>query len=265
MTTSILELTKSLEGTDVNGTLATTVESSVAQDQQTALNLTHKLTQDGDGDGLNDYEEDLCLSHRSVQSGYRRRRLSRRRRGCSTDTTRLDTNSHPGQSGTITFQDPHTVPPRQTDMFQSRIGAKLRACQWQHGNKAGGGGLPNSFVTLFIYSQPLVVVVKTDAQGHWEYLLDKSMGDGMHTVYAAETNSLGMIEARSQEFVFLKSGDSVDAYDQWQRGVNGFDYPATRKRFWFLHGFYHCSGNEHCLTDHRICRTLGFGAPGRII
>ena len=206
-TTSILALTKSLEGTDVNGTLAT-VESSVTQDQQSALDLTHKLTQDSDGDGLNDYEEiyvyhtdpynpdtdgDGYLDGDEVAHGY----------------NPLDPNSHPGQSGTITFQDPRTVPPRQTDMFKVESVQSSALASGSMGIKLEGEGLPNSFVTLFIYSQPLVVVVKTDAQGHWEYLLDKSMSDGMHTVYAAETNSLGMVEARSQEFVFLKSGDSV--------------------------------------------------------
>ena len=52
-------------------------------------------------------------------------------------------------------------------------------------------------------------MVKTDAQGHWTYTLDKQINDGQHTAYAAQTDGEGNIEARSEVLVFTKSGDSV--------------------------------------------------------
>jgi hypothetical protein len=55
----------------------------------------------------------------------------------------------------------------------------------------------------------VVVVTKTDANGHWTYTLDKPLVDGQHTVYAALTNSDGEIQARSEVMVFMKNGNNV--------------------------------------------------------
>jgi hypothetical protein len=41
--------------------------------------------------------------------------------------------------------------------------------------------------------------------------LGKPLNDGLHTVYAAQVDSVGEIEARSQEFVFLKAGAKVSS------------------------------------------------------
>ncbi|MGB2631377.1 MAG: Ig-like domain-containing protein, partial [Minisyncoccales bacterium] len=77
------------------------------------------------------------------------------------------------------------------------------------GIRFNGWGLPNAYVTLFIFSSPVIVVVKTDDQGRWTYTLDKPLDDGQHSVYAAQTDSAGRIEARSEVLVFAKNGDIV--------------------------------------------------------
>ncbi|MGB2631398.1 MAG: Ig-like domain-containing protein, partial [Minisyncoccales bacterium] len=77
------------------------------------------------------------------------------------------------------------------------------------GIRFNGWGLPNAYVTLFIFSSPVIVVVKTDDQGRWTYVLDKALDDGQHEVYAALTNSAGGIEARSEVLVFTKIGGKV--------------------------------------------------------
>jgi hypothetical protein len=76
-----------------------------------------------------------------------------------------------------------------------------------------GQALPNSFITVYIYSTPIVVVVKTDANGEWEYVLDKELEDGDHLVYTATVNNTGNILAKSNSFSFTKTAEAVSFND----------------------------------------------------
>jgi hypothetical protein len=69
-----------------------------------------------------------------------------------------------------------------------------------------GYGLPNSFITLFIYSDPTIVTVRTAEDGSFEYVLDRILSDGRHEVYAAVTDNKGLIIARSELYAFMKNG-----------------------------------------------------------
>jgi len=75
--------------------------------------------------------------------------------------------------------------------------------------KIEGKAPANSFVTIYIYSTPTIVVTKTDENGNWEYTLDKPLSDGRHTVYASVTNNTGDIEAVSKAFDFAKAEDKI--------------------------------------------------------
>ncbi|OGZ12229.1 MAG: hypothetical protein A2942_03895 [Candidatus Lloydbacteria bacterium RIFCSPLOWO2_01_FULL_50_20] len=72
-----------------------------------------------------------------------------------------------------------------------------------------GKALPNSFVTLFIYSEPIVVTIKADASGTWTYTLDKELADGKHEIYTAVTDSSGRILAKSTPLPFVKEAGAV--------------------------------------------------------
>jgi hypothetical protein len=67
----------------------------------------------------------------------------------------------------------------------------------------------NSFITLYIYSDPIVVTVKTDADGNWVYELDKELEDGSHEVYVAITDNAGRIYAKSRPLPFVKEAAAV--------------------------------------------------------
>lgn len=67
-----------------------------------------------------------------------------------------------------------------------------------------GKALPNSFITLYIYSTPLVATVKTDSDGSWTYVLEKELSDGEHEVYIAMTDGNGKILASSKPIPFVK-------------------------------------------------------------
>jgi fibronectin type 3 domain-containing protein len=93
---------------------------------------------------------------------------------------------------------PATLPASGTSTATSSIKVKL-----------GGKALPNSFVTLFIYSEPIVVTIKTDASGEWVYTLDHELSDGHHEVYSAITDVTGRILAKSEPLPFVKQASAV--------------------------------------------------------
>lgn len=74
-----------------------------------------------------------------------------------------------------------------------------------------GRGLPNSFVTLYIFSTPIVVTVKTDADGSWTYRFDKELEDGTHEVYVGITDNTGRIVAKSNPLSFVKTAEAFAA------------------------------------------------------
>ncbi|MBI2120577.1 MAG: hypothetical protein HYT94_03065, partial [Parcubacteria group bacterium] len=72
-----------------------------------------------------------------------------------------------------------------------------------------GTALPNSFITLYIFSTPVVVTVKTDSDGKWTYIMDKELENGNHEVYVAMTESAGKIIAKSDPIPFVKTAQAV--------------------------------------------------------
>lgn len=72
-----------------------------------------------------------------------------------------------------------------------------------------GKALPNAIVTLYIFSDPIVVRVKADESGAWTYTLDKELPDGAHEVYSAITDAGGKILARSEPLPFVKRAEAL--------------------------------------------------------
>lgn len=77
--------------------------------------------------------------------------------------------------------------------------------------KIAGKGIPNSFVLIYLYSQPLILTTKVDAEGNFAYVLDKPLSEGVHRVYVAIANNEGKIKERSEVFNFLKTPTAVAA------------------------------------------------------
>ena len=71
-----------------------------------------------------------------------------------------------------------------------------------------GKALPNSFVTLYIFSTPIVVTIKTDADGSWAYRFDKELENGTHEVFVGITDNAGKIVAKSNSFSFVKEAQA---------------------------------------------------------
>jgi hypothetical protein len=73
-----------------------------------------------------------------------------------------------------------------------------------------GRALPNSFVTLYVFSTPVVVTVKADASGAWSYTLDSELEDGNHELYVATVDAGGRILARSPAIPFIKRAEAAE-------------------------------------------------------
>ncbi|MFC1663061.1 Ig-like domain-containing protein [Patescibacteria group bacterium] len=68
-----------------------------------------------------------------------------------------------------------------------------------------GVGPPNSIVTLYIYSNPLVVTTKTDDDGNWTYIVDKPLEEGRHEVYVTITDDTGKVTEKGNPLAFFIS------------------------------------------------------------
>lgn len=77
-----------------------------------------------------------------------------------------------------------------------------------------GVGLPNSYLTLFIYSDPIIVTVLTDDEGNWSYALDRDLEAGDHEAYVAVTDSMGRITAQSKALPFTKTAEALTMTSQ---------------------------------------------------
>lgn len=78
-----------------------------------------------------------------------------------------------------------------------------------------GKAEPDEVVTLYVYSDlPLVVTVKTDENGNWEYELSKSLIDGEHEVYVALNDNTGKVVNKSKPInFFVKEARAMSVKD----------------------------------------------------
>lgn len=115
---------------------------------------------------------------------------------------------------TIRFEDPKAFGPVLSEIATTtHLLAQARLREDGNGNVAtvtfAGRSLPNVILTLFIFSEPIIVRVKTDATGAWTYTLDKELEDGTHEVYGAITDASGKILAKSSPLPFVKQAFAV--------------------------------------------------------
>lgn len=90
-----------------------------------------------------------------------------------------------------------------------------------------GRGLPNSFVTLYIFSTPIVVTVKTSDDGSWSYTFDKELEDGEHEVYVGVTDNAGRIVAKSQPLTFVKTAEAFTPTDAAAAAPSSPEVPSA--------------------------------------
>ncbi len=99
-----------------------------------------------------------------------------------------------------------------------------------------GRALPNMFVTLYIFSTPVVVTVKTDVSGAWTYTLDTELEDGAHELYIATVDAGGRIIAQSPVVPFLKTAEAAEFTPLLAQGTDGGNALDNLERDLFLLG-----------------------------
>ena len=109
---------------------------------------------------------------------------------------------------TITTATPSIAPADEPADSQNRAAVLI-----------SGRALPNSFVTLYIFSSPIIVTVKTDAEGGWVYRFDKELEDGEHEVFVGVTDNAGKIVAKSAPFRFVKEAQAFTPVDAEASGT----------------------------------------------
>ncbi len=158
------------------------------------------LYRDTDGDGVSNYDETFIYftdPENAYTSGSTMTDGERILRGLDVHATTLER---------VAVESPKAAGTEVRDIFDVHkmevddTGALVIA----------GKALPNSFVTLYIFSTPVVVTVKAEGDGSWQYTLDTQLEDGEHSLYVASVNNAGRILAKSREVPFTKTAEAVD-------------------------------------------------------
>jgi hypothetical protein len=216
---------------------------------------TELIGKDSDGDGITDFDEvnlyrtnanDPDTDHDGVIDGI--------------EITKGYDPNNSNSEAVISFHSPKDVnyvddknmkidsvtPVIETD--QNQGGVPLKA-------EIKGKGLPNSFVTLFIYSTPTIVSVKTDENGDFVYTFTKELEDGQHEVYVAITDNEGAIVARSNPFQFIKTAEAFTPIDSENSSVA----PLVNN----------CTGTGDCnntlISSYNIAAAMGVVSFGLIL
>ncbi|MFZ3073691.1 MAG: hypothetical protein WA093_00960, partial [Minisyncoccales bacterium] len=137
-------------------------ESVVVRREKDIIRQQAVLQKDTDGDGLTDGQEILLginpLNPDTDGDGI-------------LDGDEIANGYNPSKSdnfANIKYYDPRESAPKQTDIYRfDEIDpvSTITLSGGKTGIRFNGWGLPNAYVTLFIFSSPVIVVVKTDDQG----------------------------------------------------------------------------------------------------
>ncbi len=163
---------------------------------------TNPFDPDSDHDGINDREQALL----GVQ-------------GSNTNTA--PTSALQQAVSSLSLEDPRTMGIENTKKLSLKAVSNVQT--GEEGKKIvfQGLGPPDSLVTLFIYSSPLVVTTKTDASGNFTYILDKNLIDGKHEAYVTVTDSTGKITEKSSQFsFFVRQAQAVSEAEFLRGDVN---------------------------------------------
>jgi hypothetical protein len=134
------------------------------------------------------------------------------------------------KSDRIVFEDPKTSGRIRKEVYSVQ---SVDLKDTETGGKSlhfTGKGLPNSFVTIYVYSDPIVLTVKTDSDGNWTYDLDKELEDGTHEAYVAITDNTGKITAKSEPIAFVKTAQAATIIPSVQAAPITETLPVTKHR-----------------------------------
>jgi len=167
-------------------------------------------TRDTDGDGVSDYDEEMIFNTDPLDPFTGDSVL--------TDGERVLLGLDPTKDDLtpVTLESPKTAGEIRTNLYTIESITMESATSTDSGTstptariRVAGKAQPLSFVTLYLYSSPVIVTVRTDAEGVFEYTFDETLDDGSHELYVANVNNSGKILARSEAAPFTKTALAV--------------------------------------------------------
>ncbi|MFZ2970642.1 MAG: Ig-like domain-containing protein, partial [Minisyncoccia bacterium] len=101
----------------------------------------------------------------------------------------------------------------------------------EDGYLLSGKSEPGSIVTVYIYSDlPLILTVKANNEGNWEYKLNRSLSDGEHEVYVVVNDETGKIVNKSKpSSLFVKEAKAVSASEYLNDSANNLAEKTTEE------------------------------------
>jgi hypothetical protein len=161
---------------------------------------------DPDGDGINNNEE-FRLGTNPTKSDSDQDGIP--------DKTEIEEGHSPIKSSQnnsddkIKFEDPNEKGETKKDTYKVHNVEMVSSSDGKKHLKLSGKARPNSFVTVYIHSDPIILTVETDDDGNWSYTLNKDLEDGDHQVYVAMTDSSGKISEKSEPLAFVKKAEAI--------------------------------------------------------
>lgn len=134
------------------------------------------------------------------------------------------------QSDRIVFESPKVSGEIKKEVYTVKNVSLQGAESKEQKIHLSGKGLPNSFVTIYVYSDPIVLTVKTDSEGNWTYELDKELEDGKHEAYVAVTDNTGKITAKSEPLLFVKTAQAVTVIPEANAAEEAQTLPVSENR-----------------------------------
>lgn len=177
---------------------------------------------DSDGDKLSDYDEVNIYHTEPTVSDTDRDGIPdgaeiedhTNPHGNNGNTERSSTSTLNDQEG-VSFEDPLLTGVEKKELLTvtniqvAEVGSGEGGTSTAKKLFLAGRALPNSYVTLYIFSTPIIVTIKADARGAWTYTLDKELPDGSHQAVSAITDEGGHILAKSEPLPFVKVAAAV--------------------------------------------------------
>jgi len=195
--------------TEVEAVFAKDPQMLNEQEREKVKTIKREAVLDSDADGLPDYEEyrlgtDI-FSDDTDQDGFK-------------DGEELKSGFDPkkfsagDKSDKISYQDPEAVSKISPVYKVTKAQIRTRSENQENQDlvELSGTALPNSIVTIYVFSDPLVMTVEADNDGNWFYVLHQEFDEGEHKVYAAVTDSTGKVTERSEAMLFVKTAQALD-------------------------------------------------------
>lgn len=187
---------------------------------------TDPTNPDTDGDGYSDGDE--------IRSGYNPLKFSAGDKGDKVTFQSPLEVIETAKEQALKEGKPYIAPKVQNDAYAVEKVERVKRDDGKDALRFSGKALPNQLVTVYIFSDPIVVVVQADKDGNWSYDLEKDLNDGDHEAYVTVTDNTGKITAQGSALPFVKTAQAVTIRTAEAAAVPATASPIERSTVSFI-------------------------------